>query len=91
MGYRYPSIVSHMTDVESIFDLYTLTNERITGRNILLTDFFTANMRKLLTPCRDHRIFSHCQPHYLFTYNTNGNYFSSYSKAACNDKIQIDL
>lgn len=83
IGRRYPSDLSHLTEVDRIFDLYSHPKIEIVENSSNLTDFFSKFKTQLHISCRDHRIFSHCQPHYLLTYNTNTGLFSSYSKTPC--------
>lgn len=85
-GMRFPSLFSHITEVNKIFELFSSSSQNtinVIGENISLIDFFKQYRDKLLIPCRDNRVFAHCQLHYLFSYRSNGKVFSSYSKTPC--------
>ena len=83
MGRRYPSVFSHLTDINDIFDIYTKQSSTIKEINYKPSDFFEQYRSELFIPCKDKRIFSHCQQHYLFTYDSTENSLSTYIKQPC--------
>ena len=78
MGYRYPSLFSHLTDLHSIFKLYAENGKGSISLNTSASEFFQQHKDRLLYSCRDQRLFSHCQPHYIFSYSSVTNQFSSF-------------
>ena len=45
--------------------------------------FFENNKKQLEKPCKDFRLFSHCQPHYLFQFDINSRTCHSYYHEPC--------
>lgn len=83
MGYRYPSLFSHLTDLHSIFKLYAENSKEKYSLKTSASNFFQQFQSELFYSCRDQQIFSHCQPHYIFSFNSDSTQFSSYITTPC--------
>lgn len=90
MGLRIPSLFSHLADVDELLVSY-VTN-KYSSKGVLtqkcetdwcIEQFFKDNEKKLYYPCVDHRIFSHCQKHWLVVYNAEKHRVSSYHMEKC--------
>lgn len=90
MGNRIPSIFSHLTDVDELLVSY-VTNKysskpllvRECDNRTCLKEFFEQNQMRLYYPCTDHRVFSHCQKHWIAVYNAEKHKVSSYKISGC--------
>ena len=48
-----------------------------------IKSFFENNKKHLEKPCKDFRLFSHCQPHYLFQFDISSKTCHSYFHEPC--------
>ena len=90
MGERYPSPFSHLTDVDDLVDAFSTNNYTSKSQLKLncknsscMVSFFEKYQNMIFYPCADHRIFAHCQQHWIAVYDSDKNIIHSYQKTPC--------
>lgn len=90
IGQRFPSTFIHLTDVDDLFDGFTVNDfssrtdirQECTSTDCVQT-FFTHFNSELFYPCKDQHIFSHCQQHWIAVFDSDTQYIHSYHKTEC--------
>lgn len=90
MGNRFPSPFSHLTNVNELLSSYItndyssepLVKSQCTTENCL-QQFFNTHKDRLFYPCKDHRVFAHCQKHWIVVYESDKNRLMSYKISKC--------
>ena len=90
MGNRFPSPFSHLTNVNELLTSY-ITND-YSSEPLLkfqcitddcLQQFFNTYKDRLFYSCKDHRVYAHCQKHWIMVYDSDKNRLTSYRVSKC--------